>query len=115
MALEALTLRSDRRIVILALALLLVPHLWFVRTDFALYADDWPRLRQRLLVRFLLGAVVHRANREPRVVNRKSRIVKPESLCQAPHFAAGDSRFAIHALRVTCSGTACPPQAPPRA
>ncbi|HEX9564107.1 MAG TPA: hypothetical protein VF981_09055 [Gemmatimonadaceae bacterium] len=57
MALEALQLRNDRRIVTLALALLLIPHLWFVRTDFTLYADDWPRLRERLLIRAMMVSV----------------------------------------------------------
>lgn len=57
MSLEALRLRSDRRIVTLALALLLVPHLWFVRTDLELYAGDWPRLRERLLVRALMVGI----------------------------------------------------------
>ena len=37
-----------------ALALLLVPAIWFIRTDFLLYSADWPRLVERLTLRGLV-------------------------------------------------------------
>lgn len=51
-----LRLESDRRQVTFAAALTLAPVLWFIRTDFAIYADDWPHLRQRFLLRAFAAA-----------------------------------------------------------
>lgn len=47
-------LANDRRLVTAGLSLLLIPAIWYVQTDFQLYANDWPRLRERLLVRALM-------------------------------------------------------------
>ncbi|MEI6246292.1 MAG: hypothetical protein WCQ64_14760 [Acidobacteriota bacterium] len=55
--LEDLKLASDRRLASVGLMLMLVPAVWFVRSDFALYAHDWPRLRERLISRAFLVAV----------------------------------------------------------
>ena len=52
--LDALRLRSDRRMAATALTLLLIPSLWFIRTDFLLYSGDWPRLVERLTLRGLV-------------------------------------------------------------
>src|SRR4030095_2384683 len=52
-----LQLRHDRRLLSVALALMLVPAIWYVRTDLALYAHDWPRLQERLLTRAGLVAI----------------------------------------------------------
>lgn len=57
MPFTAIQLDNARRIVTMSLALLLVPHLWFVRTDLSLYADDWPNLRERLVVRGFMVAI----------------------------------------------------------
>lgn len=57
MSLTTIQLSSARRIVTMALALLLIPHLWFVRTDLSLYAGDWPNLRDRLAVRAFMVAI----------------------------------------------------------
>ncbi len=68
-ALNDLRLASDRRLAGNALALLLVPAIWFIRSDFLLFANDWNLLRQRLLLRVILvlvpavGFVVMRAVR----------------------------------------------------
>lgn len=53
-ALEELRLDSDRRLASRGLALMLVPSLWFIRTDFLLYGHDWAKLKQRLLLRAVL-------------------------------------------------------------
>lgn len=53
MSVHHLRLESDRRQVMLALALTILPILWFVRTDFALYAGDWEHLRPRFAIRGL--------------------------------------------------------------
>lgn len=57
MLIDTLRLRDDRRLVLLMLGLLLVPPLWYVRTDFALYADNTFRLTERLVVRCFMLAV----------------------------------------------------------
>lgn len=57
MPFTAIQLDNARRIVTMSLALLLVPHLWFVRTDLSLYAGDWPNLRERLAVRAVMVAI----------------------------------------------------------
>ena len=49
-ALEDLRLASDRRLAGIGLALLLVPAVWFIRTDIG----DWARLPPRLLLRAAL-------------------------------------------------------------
>ena len=67
--LNDLRLASDRRLAGNGLALLLVPAIWFIRTDFLLFGNDWSLLRQRLLLRVTLvvipavGFVVMRAVR----------------------------------------------------
>lgn len=53
-ALEELRLSSDRRLSANGLALLLVPAIWFIKTDFDLYAHDLPKLKQRLILRLIL-------------------------------------------------------------
>lgn len=53
--LDDLRLQSDRRLASLAMWLLLVPGLWFLRADLNTYWSDWPVLLQRLLFR---GALV---------------------------------------------------------
>ncbi len=54
---QALHLKNDRRLVIFVLAFMLAPVLWFLRTDFVVYASDWPQLRARLIVRSTLIAL----------------------------------------------------------
>src|SRR6478752_6666121 len=56
-ALEDLRVGSDRRLAGMGLALLLAPAIWFISTDFQLYGHDWPRLRERLMLRVFLIAV----------------------------------------------------------
>ncbi len=56
MPIEQLRLRNDRRMAMTVLALMLVPSLWYVRTDLALYADNWPKLSERLAVRGVMVA-----------------------------------------------------------
>jgi len=56
-ALEDRRLVSQRKLASTGLALLLVPSLWFIRTDFELYGHDWARLRQRLVLRAILLVV----------------------------------------------------------
>ncbi len=56
-SLEEVRLSSDKRLSATGLAMLLVPAIWFVKTDFELYAHDWPKLRQRLLLRLILVIV----------------------------------------------------------
>lgn len=53
-AIDDLRLTSDRRLASLGLLLMIVPALWFVRTDFELYGHDWTLLRQRLLWRAVM-------------------------------------------------------------
>jgi hypothetical protein len=48
---ENLKLDSDRRLAMVSACLLVLPTLWYVQTDLALYAGDWPHLRQRLMSR----------------------------------------------------------------
>ena len=48
-----LLLQSDRKLVSTLLALTLVPIAWFAWLDLHLHANDWPRLRARLLMRVL--------------------------------------------------------------
>ena len=59
---DGLHLASDRRLATTAAILSIVPVVWYVRTDLALYADDWPRLAGRLTLRvavlILTGVVV---------------------------------------------------------
>lgn len=68
-ALDGRRIESQRKLAGAGLALLLVPSLWFIRTDFELYGHDWVRLRQRLLLRAILivvplaGVLVMRAVR----------------------------------------------------
>ena len=57
MSIQALHLDNDRRLVTIVMWLMLVPVIWNLRTDFALYASDWPHLRSRLLVRGTLVAI----------------------------------------------------------
>lgn len=54
---ESLRLDSDRRMAMIAAGLALIPAVWYVRTDFALYAGDWPRLAPRLVTRALMVAI----------------------------------------------------------
>jgi hypothetical protein len=49
-----LKLASDRRLAISALALLVLPALWFIRTDLALFWGDWPHLGARFAARVLM-------------------------------------------------------------
>ena len=62
-------IQSQRKLAGAGLALLSIPSLWFIRTDFELYGHDWTRLRQRLLLRAVLivvplaGVLVMRAVR----------------------------------------------------
>lgn len=56
-ALEDLRLASDRRLAGLGLLLMLVPALWFIQTDFALYRTDVSLLIQRLLLRLVMVVV----------------------------------------------------------
>jgi hypothetical protein len=57
---ESLKLDSDRRLALLSACLLVLPTLWDVQTDIALYGGDWPHLRQRLTSRAtsIAGAVL---------------------------------------------------------
>jgi hypothetical protein len=48
---EGLKLDSDQRLAMFSACLLVLPTLWYVRTDIALYGGDWPHLRQRLTSR----------------------------------------------------------------
>ncbi len=57
MSIDTLRLKHDRRMVMVVLGLVLIPAIWYVRTDFALYADNWPLLRARLLVRSFMVAI----------------------------------------------------------
>ena len=57
MIIKALHLQSDRRMVSAVLAIALIPAVWYVRTDFALYAGDWPHLRTRLITRAILISI----------------------------------------------------------
>lgn len=45
--------RSDRRLITALVIFVLVPLVWFVGVDMVQYANDWPRLRDRLIVRAL--------------------------------------------------------------
>lgn len=60
---DELRLRNDRRLSVVMLTLFLVPTVWYLRTDFSLYAGEWSRLTARLMVRasmtaIALGAVI---------------------------------------------------------
>jgi hypothetical protein len=55
---STLRLRNDRRLVMIALALMLVPLLWYVRTDLQLFASNGPRLTARLFVRGSMVAML---------------------------------------------------------
>jgi len=57
MQIEGLRFQHDRRMLLAVLALLLVPSLWYVRTDFSLYPGDWPKLTGRLAVRAAMVAI----------------------------------------------------------
>lgn len=57
MSIRALHLNSDRRMVSAVLAVSLVPAVWYVRTDIALYGADWQHLRTRLATRGILIAI----------------------------------------------------------
>jgi len=65
---------------------MVVPTIWYVRTDFALYANDWPHLKQRLIVRSiqvlicLTGIVLVRA---ARTREHYSRVVAGVALAAA--------------------------------
>ncbi len=48
---DQLLVRNDRRLVSALLVFLLGPLFWFLGLDLAVFANDWPRLRERLLVR----------------------------------------------------------------
>jgi hypothetical protein len=50
---DSLRLVSDRRLAMLSAGLFILPTLWYVRTDLALYGADWPHLQQRLASRVL--------------------------------------------------------------
>jgi hypothetical protein len=54
---EHLRVESDRRQAIAVVAIWVIPGLWYLRTDFALYAGNWERLSERLIVRGLMVAV----------------------------------------------------------
>ena len=56
-ALYDLRLDSDRRLASRGLALMLLPALWFISTDFQLYGHDAVMLRQRLLLRVVMIVV----------------------------------------------------------
>lgn len=49
-----LQLRGDRRLAMIGLALVALPSLWFVRTDFALFSGNWSALSGRFLVRAVM-------------------------------------------------------------
>ncbi len=51
MLIEELRLQNDRRLAMVMLALFLVPSLWYLQTDFTLFAGDWDRLAPRLWAR----------------------------------------------------------------
>jgi len=53
-SLDEVRLSSDKRLAATGLALLLVPAIWFIKSDFDLYAHDWAKLQQRLLLRLIL-------------------------------------------------------------
>ncbi len=48
---DQLLVRNDRRLVSALLVFLLAPLFWFLGLDLVLFGNDWPRLRERLLVR----------------------------------------------------------------
>jgi hypothetical protein len=56
LALHRIRVESDRRLVMTVVALFLVPGIWYLRTDFALYAGNWERLSERLVLRALMVA-----------------------------------------------------------
>ena len=56
-ALEDVQLSHDRQLAIAGLVLMLVPAIWFIRSDFVLSAGDPERLRDRLISRAFLVAV----------------------------------------------------------
>jgi hypothetical protein len=57
MEIDGLRFHHDRRMALAVLGLLLVPTLWFVRTDLALYAGGGLRLTERLVVRAAMVGV----------------------------------------------------------
>ena len=68
-AISRIRLESDRTLTSLGYIALMLPTLWFIRTDFLVAAGDWTKLRQRLALRAVLlatsnaGVVVMRAVR----------------------------------------------------
>ena len=57
MHLDELRVDSDRRQAMAVVAIWVITGLWYLRTDFALYAGNWERLSERLVVRALMVAV----------------------------------------------------------
>lgn len=57
-AIEAVRLTSDRHLAIAGLALLLIPAIWFIRSDVMLYGGNWPMLRERLWARAALVGIL---------------------------------------------------------
>jgi hypothetical protein len=51
---ERIRVENDRRLVTAVVALFLIPGIWYLRTDFALYAGNWERLSERLVLRALM-------------------------------------------------------------
>lgn len=59
-ALEDLQLSHDRQLAVYGLILMLVPAIWFIRSDFELAGGDPARLRERLISRaFLIAVPLH--------------------------------------------------------
>lgn len=96
-----LKLASDRRLAMAAFALLVIPALWFVRTDIALFWGDWPHLSARFAVRFamvllpLVGIVVIRGARSRDAYAARLAVVT---------LGIALAYLAINALRPSASG-----------
>jgi hypothetical protein len=96
MPLVELRLQNDRRLAMAMLGLFLVPTLWYLQTDFSVFAGDWSRLTLRLVVRgLMLGVTVAGMLMLAAVRTRASysRIVFATSLGLAA------TLFALNALR----------------
>jgi hypothetical protein len=61
MPIEELRLQNDRRLAMAMLALFLIPTVWYLQTDFTVFAGDWSRLTLRLFVRGTMVAVAFAA------------------------------------------------------
>jgi hypothetical protein len=55
-SIEQIRVESDRRLVTVVIVVFLVPGIWYLRTDFELYAGNWERLSERLVARALMVA-----------------------------------------------------------